>query len=440
MRTLAIVIALATSAGATPPSKTLERAIKLYDKKDFLSAHIELYKVVSGETGDDAANKQRAEFFVGKTLFQIDQLVASQAWFDRIVQAGPQHTYYAATLKWYAAIAAKLPIEVPALAQYPLATFDDPSLQTVRDELLYRHALAATNKGDFAGATKALAKIDKAGADYVRSRVLLGFVQLRTTKTKEAIATFTAIPNAGDDDSDLAALALAQAHARAKAWDKSIATLATVRATARHGARAAWESSWARLEKAGRAPRALAAYATTPVLGPGAPEPAALPAILAFDHCPKQVATPDGLAGFRAAAPALARELTKLVAADADDDAAFLLRVLAIRSKPSQLSPRALALVRAVLDGPLVKRQLDFVAELQRELDLHTKLDAAYRTTMAAAEVVQELAVQQALAQATAGKLARTRLAVLETDIAGLAKLAATKVPLGGTDLTVVCP
>jgi hypothetical protein len=54
---------------STPPSKTLERAIKLYDKKDFFSASIELKKVLDGESGDDAKNKQRAEFFMGKTLW-----------------------------------------------------------------------------------------------------------------------------------------------------------------------------------------------------------------------------------------------------------------------------------------------------------------------------------------------------------------------------------
>jgi hypothetical protein len=45
------------SAASTPPSKTLERAIKLYDKKDFFSASIELKKVLDGESGDDAKNK-----------------------------------------------------------------------------------------------------------------------------------------------------------------------------------------------------------------------------------------------------------------------------------------------------------------------------------------------------------------------------------------------
>ena len=97
------------SAASTPPSKTLERAIKLYDKKDFFSASIELKKVLDGESGDDAKNKQRAEFFMGKTLYQMGFYAGSLAYFDKIVQAGDNHTYHGAALKWLAALSRVLP-------------------------------------------------------------------------------------------------------------------------------------------------------------------------------------------------------------------------------------------------------------------------------------------------------------------------------------------
>ena len=87
------------SAASTPPSKTLERAIKLYDKRDFYSASIELKKVLNKESGDDAKNMQRAEFFMGKTLYQMGYYAASLAYFDKIVAAGDNHTYHGATLK-----------------------------------------------------------------------------------------------------------------------------------------------------------------------------------------------------------------------------------------------------------------------------------------------------------------------------------------------------
>src|ERR1041384_4222194 len=97
------------NATSTPPSKTLERAIKLYDKKDFFSASIELKKVLDGESGDDAKNKQRAEFYMGKTLYQLGFYAGSLADFDKIVKAGDAHTYHGATLKWLAALSRVLP-------------------------------------------------------------------------------------------------------------------------------------------------------------------------------------------------------------------------------------------------------------------------------------------------------------------------------------------
>src|SRR6185437_15588301 len=42
---------------AGPPSKVLERALKLYDAEDYANASIELNKVIEGQSGDDEANK-----------------------------------------------------------------------------------------------------------------------------------------------------------------------------------------------------------------------------------------------------------------------------------------------------------------------------------------------------------------------------------------------
>ena len=143
------------SAASTPPSKTLERAIKLYDKKDFWSASIELKKVLDGESGDDAKNKQRAEFFMGKTLYQMGFYAGSLAYFDKIVQAGDAHTYHGAALKWLAALSRVLPETsgiLEKIGTYDPKALDDSSLQTVKDELLFllgRHYYRKGGDGDF---------------------------------------------------------------------------------------------------------------------------------------------------------------------------------------------------------------------------------------------------------------------------------------------------
>src|SRR5258708_1199638 len=144
------------SAASTPPSKTLERAIKLYDKKDFFSASIELKKVLEGESGDDAKNKQRAEFFMGKTLYQIAFYPRSMAYSDKVVQAGDNHTYHGAALKWLAALSRVLPETsgiLEKIGTYDPAALNDPSLTSVKDELLFLLGRHYYKHGDFDKAT-----------------------------------------------------------------------------------------------------------------------------------------------------------------------------------------------------------------------------------------------------------------------------------------------
>src|SRR3712207_5456854 len=91
-------------ARSDAPSQVLERAIKLYDSNELYSASIELYKVVEGESGDSEANRQKAEFWMGKTLYKLTYYSAALSYFDRIVQKGPGHAHYNETLKWLASL------------------------------------------------------------------------------------------------------------------------------------------------------------------------------------------------------------------------------------------------------------------------------------------------------------------------------------------------
>src|SRR5262245_66170206 len=70
-------------------SKVLERSFKLYDGEDWYSASIELNKVIEGETGDTEPNKQKAEFWMGKSLYNMKFYSASLSYFDRMLQNGP---------------------------------------------------------------------------------------------------------------------------------------------------------------------------------------------------------------------------------------------------------------------------------------------------------------------------------------------------------------
>lgn len=428
-----LLVALAATASAEP-SKTLERAIKLYDKQDFFSSLIELKKVLDGETGDDAQNKQRAEFFAGKALYQTKWYAVSLAYFDKIANAGTAHTYNNASIKWYAALARVLPMEMAALGRYPLQAFADPSLDSVRSEVTYLHARYLVPRSDFAKAAAALATIDKSSPFYQRGRLLLAFTHLRTSKPADAMAVLATIP-AGDDTGDLALLVAAQGHASAGARDKAVAALDKVRPTGPFGARASWDRAFAKLEQSGPLPKALSTHGTSPVYGPDGPEPAPLHVLATYEFCEKRT-TVEVLGRIRANSAEIQKELQKLLASD---DHAELYE--AFRKALKQPQTRLGAYAHAVLASPIVGRAFAFVDELDGELALLRASDKAFQTTRIAAEILQELTVMQAVASADAGKIARDRIERLAKAVPELTKLApATKLDVGKGGPMVICP
>ena len=184
------------NATATPPSKTLERAIKLYDKKDFFSASIELKKVLDGESGDDAKNKQRAEFFMGKTLYQMNFYAGSLAYFDKIVAAGEAHTYHGAALKWLAALSRVLPETsgiLEKIGTYDQKALDDPSLASVKDELLFllgRHYYRHGGDGDFDKAISLFQQVNRESEFFIKAKFFEGVTYVRKFEGKPAVDAF----------------------------------------------------------------------------------------------------------------------------------------------------------------------------------------------------------------------------------------------------------
>jgi tetratricopeptide (TPR) repeat protein len=427
MRCLLVLVALVRTASAQP-SKTLERAIKLYDKQDFFSSLIELRKVLDGESGDTAQNKQRAEFFVGKAMYQTKFYVVSIAYFDKIANAGAAHAYNDASIKWYAALARVLPMEIEALGQYPLKAFADPSLDSVRSEATYLHARVLFARAEYAKAATALATIDKSSPFYPGGRLLLALTHLRTAKTVDALAVLATIPE-GTDTGDLALLAAAQVHASAGAKDKAVAALDKVRPTGPYGARASWDRALATM------PKALAVYATSPVVGPDGPEPAPLQVLATHEFCEKRTGV-EVLGKVRANSAGIQKELQKLLAID--DHAQFY---EAFRKALKQPQTRLGAYARAVLASPSVGRAFAFVDELDAELAQLRASDKAFQTTLIASEILQELTVIHAVASADAGKIARDRIDRLAKAVPEIAKLAqSAKLDVGTGGPTVVCP
>jgi tetratricopeptide (TPR) repeat protein len=428
------------SAASTPPSKTLERAIKLYDKKDFFSASIELKKVLDGESGDDAKNKQRAEFFMGKTLYQIGFYAAAMTYFDRIVQIGDNHTYHAAALKWLAALSRVLPETsgiLEKIGTYDPGALNDPSLASVKDELLFllgRHFYRRGGDGDFDKAIGLFQQVDRNSNHFIKAKFFEGVTYVRKYEGKPAVDAFKEILIIGEerpaqyskDDIDnyreLAQLQLARVFYSTQQYDTSIKYFEKLPQNSADWAESLFEASWAYFMKnlnskaLGNIHTLNAPYFENNFY----PEAVLLRAVIYFKYCLYDQAE-EAIADFNEKYGPLTKNLQDIVG-KYDDNAEFFAYIQKVRQNKAGLDPVTQRLVMSVLNDKTLLKTFAWVDELDHELQMLQKSDKAWQTTQIAAEVLQELTVSQSVAQADAGKVAKDRVDRLSRELGQLAR------------------
>lgn len=417
----------------TPPSKTLKRAAKLYEKnKDFHSASIEFAKVINGETEDSAANKQRAEFFMGKTLYKLKYYAASLAYFDRIVELGTGHLFYGATLKWLAALSRVLPETsgiLKMIGVYDPSELEQPVLEEVRDELYFLLGRHFYREGDFEQAITLFQTVSKEDPFFVKAKFFEGVTYVRLYKGKPAIAAFKDILVIAEerpkyytsDDIDffqeLAWLQMARVFYSTKQYDTSIKYYEKLTPKSPDWLQSLFEASWAYFMKTKNS-KALGNIHTL-----NAPyfenqffaESMLLKAVIYYKYCQydRALASVDEYTELYGP---LRKDLKELLR-KYEDNTDFYEYIRKIQKGKAGLKEQTQRLVLSVLGDRTLKKTFAWVDELDHELKMIDKSDKAWQTTAIAGEVLQELTVQQSLAQTDAGKLARERLERLEKDL-----------------------
>jgi tetratricopeptide (TPR) repeat protein len=428
------------NATSTPPSKTLERAIKLYDKKDFFSASIELKKVLDGESGDDAKNKQRGEFFMGKTLYQMGFYAGSLAYFDKIVRAGDAHTYHGAALKWLAALSRVLPETsgiLEKIGSYDVNALADPSLAAVHDELLFllgRHYYRHGAEGDFDKAVALFKQVSRNSEFFIKAKFFEGVTYVRKYEGKPAVDAFKDILRIGEerpkqyraDDietyQELAQLQMARVFYSTQQFDTSIKYFEKLDQNSLDWTESLFEASWAYFMKTlnskalGNIHTLNAPYFENQFF----PESMLLKSVIYFKYCLYDQAE-EAIQDFDEKYDPLAKNLSDLVA-KYDDNAEFYEYVKKVKANKAGLDPVTQRLVMSVLNDKTLLKTFAWVDELNHELEMLQKSDKAWQTTQVAAEVLQELTVQQSVAAADAGKVARDRVARLGRELGSLSR------------------
>jgi tetratricopeptide (TPR) repeat protein len=427
-------VAAPTVESSAPPSKTLERALKLYDSEDYYMSSIELNKVVERQSGDDEGNVQRAEFFMGKTLFNLKFYSASLSYFTKIVDKGPAHRYYQKTLQWLASLSRFLPESAGVLekiGKYNRQDLEQPALEPVRNELYYLLGRYHYTKGNFKEALELFALVPESSEFFARTKFLEGIVHVRDNQGKEAAESFRQIlrkAKSGDkatlEFEDLANLSLARVFYATKQFPQSIKFFDKIPSESPDWLPSLFESSWAHYQIDGDS-KALGNIHTlnAPFFeNEFYPESLILRAVIYFQRCNYDRAM-ETIVEFNQTYPALREEILSVIK-KFQDNAEFYKYVLKIRSGEAGLSERVQRAAEGALNDRTLAKTLDYVNELERELRQVDKADPSWKSTAVAGTVLQDLTLQKSIAENEAGGLARKRLERLAGEIQELIKQA----------------
>lgn len=425
---------------STPPSKTLGRAITLYNKKDFYSASIELKKAIDGESGDDAKNKQRAEFFMGKTLYQMKFYAASLAVFSKIVEAGDAHTYHSVTLKWLASLSRVLPETsgiLEKIGTYDAAQLEETSLLSVKDELYFllgRHFYRRGGDGDFEKAVSLFKRVSRNSEFFIKAKFFEGVTFVRRYEGRPAVDAFKEILVIGaerpkqyssDDISnynELAQLQMARVFYSTQQYDTSIKYFEKLDQNSYDWTQSLFEASWAYFMKTlsskalGNIHTLNAPYFENQFF----PESLLLKSVIYYNYCLYDQAE-EAIQDYNDKYNPLRKNLEELTK-KYDNNNEFYEYVKKVKAGKAGLDPLTQRLVMSVLNDKTLLKTFAWVDELNSEIAMLEKSDKAWRTTQVAADVSKELTVAQSIASADAGKVARDRIVRLADELGVLSR------------------
>ncbi len=413
------------AASNTPPSKTFDRAIDLYRKKDYYSASIELKKVLDGETGDDAGNKQRAEFYMGKTLYQMGFYAGALNYFEKISDVGAAHGYYSATLKWLAALSRVLPETsgiLEKIGKYDPASLQEPIMESVRDELFFLLGRHFYNLAEFDKAIELFGQVNESSEFYIKAKFFEGVTYVRKYEGRPAGEAFKKILEIARDKpkqyraddiqrfEELAILQMARVFYSTQDYDKAIRYYEKLEQSSPEWVNSLFEASWAYFLKTNN-PKALGNIHTlnAPYFeNEFFPESVLLKSVIYYKYCQYDRAL-EAVAEYDTKFRPLRKNLQDVIG-KYEDNAEFYEYVKKITANKAGLDNQTQRLVMSVLGDKTLGKTFSWVDELDKELGMLGKADKAWQTTAIAGEVNTELEVRKSLAQADAGKLAKERI------------------------------
>jgi hypothetical protein len=428
---------------AGQPTEAASQAKRLYESEKWWDACQALYRVQTGETGDDEGNKQIAQFNLAKCLYKLKFYQGAYSIFSEIADK-PNHLKYNETLLWLAKLATDLPEPadiVERVGKYnveQVAKFNNKEQQDLYWQLNYLLGRYKYRNGQYPEALGLFDKVNRKSKFYVQAQFFGGISNVQLRQSKPAVQAFQRILGAieeGDveveDEArmrDLAYLSMARTFYSASIKLDDQTNAPTVDQTRLSAAVKYWnrvdvsseywldalfEESWAYF-MAGDYSHALGNIHTIEApYFPHAnyPEADVLKAVIYFANCQYDDALTI-VAKFRGKyepiRDALTKQLDEFKKASNPEDA-FYKFLKDVRDDKAHLDPKISPIVKTSLSDRQLLRNLEYVRLLDEEEKRFGKAPNSFKGSKVADLVKDSVHDARELAIRNAGDLAKAR-------------------------------
>jgi TolA-binding protein len=431
-----------------PPSEAMANALRLYQEERHQEAAVQLQRVVEGETGDAPGNQQKAQFFLGKSLYHLKYYQSALAIFDEISQLGKGHLYFDQTLQWLAQLASQLPEPagiIEKVGRYDIAQieqFNNDEGKQFYAQLLYLLGRSKYSQGDFEKAIELFEQVSRKSKWYVQARMFQGITHVRLRQARPAIQAFRSIIDAlesGDLETeeedrieDLAWLSLARVYYTAanKVDDETgerdvdgrllgaaVDAWSRIDTNSEYWLDALFEGSFA-FFLADEFSRALGNIHT--IFSPYFensyyPEALVLKAVVFFYNCQMENAAAM-VVKFHDRYDPVQQELNAKLG-EFKDNESFYKFLNQVRDGRANLSPNIRGIVSVALSDRTVLRHLEYVKQLEGEEEHLKKAPPAFKSSSVGARILQDISLAKSFAIDQTGDLARGRYTRLTEEL-----------------------
>jgi tetratricopeptide (TPR) repeat protein len=462
-------------------SKKMDRAEGFYKKAlsptsddpsvYFQSATIYFKQVMKKDNQDDSEEiKQRAQFYMGKSLYHMGYYSAAKNYFEKIVEQGDSHPFYKLTLKWLVSLQKKMPESagiLPLIGKYKEEYLEDKSLRKFKPQLLYYLGRYHYIAGRLNKASEFFDKVPSGSIYFLKSKIFEGITQVRLGRPGKALNRFNKILKFAQknrnfknimDFVELANLSLARVYYQAgrvavgrfsqtkkrkfallaeKYLKFSITFYEKIPRASHNWPQSLFEESWAYFildallrpvfnKDYGGYQKALGNIHTlnAPFFEKFFfPETLILRAVVYFNNCRVKGAE-EALAEFGSVYPPLQKGVRAIAdkhkSGDEEENDSYYEYVKKIKTNKAGLTPILSRMVKSVLNDRTFERRVEFIAELTREINQLDAADKSWKSSDIAREIKEDLEFQKSTAETSAGKLARKRVLRLDDDLTKL--------------------